>query len=292
MSTGVMFEFLFFIVGEKIRKILDSETYIGDPEIFHEKKMPIGLEDIQALAQALSQVPVQAHANAVSLKLPEFWTDDPEVWFARIESQFSTHGITQDGTKFDYVVSAIDNSTASEVKDILLHPPTENKYTAIKAALLAAFSKSQAEKDAELLSLSGLGDKKPSAVLRKIRSLNSDAETLRRAVFLNQLPVDVKSVLAGQNIADLDELAQAADRIMEVRKLDNFSSLHEIQSSVSCAALSKKKHPTAMADSSSVCGFHLKFGPKAHKCQPGCLFADLIRSSSSPQPSGNDKASR
>ena len=26
--------------------------------------------------------------HAASLKLPEFWTDDPEVWFVRVETQF------------------------------------------------------------------------------------------------------------------------------------------------------------------------------------------------------------
>ena len=26
--------------------------------------------------------------HTVSLKLPEFWTDDPEIWFIRVEAQF------------------------------------------------------------------------------------------------------------------------------------------------------------------------------------------------------------
>jgi len=74
--------------------------------------------------------------NAASLKLPAFWYDDPEIWFARIDAQFSTHGITQDSTKFDYVISILDNATASEVKDIVINPPTDDKYVAIKKALL------------------------------------------------------------------------------------------------------------------------------------------------------------
>jgi hypothetical protein len=237
--------------------------------------MPLEAADIQALAQALNQNSASTNANAVSLKLPEFWSEDPEVWFARIEAQFSTRNISQDGTKFDYVVAALDNATASEVKDLLLHPPPEDKYTAIKNALLAAFSKSQAEKDAELLSLSGLGDKKPSALLRKIRSLNSDAETLRRAVFLNQLPVEVQSVLAGQKIADLDELAQAADRIMEVRKPDLTSNTHSISEEKSCAALSQESSKP-VSSKSSVCQYPMKFGLKARKCLNGCLFSEFI----------------
>ena len=57
--------------------------------------------------------------HAVSLKLPEFWTDDPEVWFVRVEAQFRSRAITLDSTKFDYVVTALDNRTAAEVKAII-----------------------------------------------------------------------------------------------------------------------------------------------------------------------------
>ena len=79
------------------------------------------------------------------------------------------------------MVASLDNSTAAELKAVLLHPPATNKYDAIKEALLGAFGKTQAQKNAELLNISGLGDRTPSTLLRKLESLNNNADTLRRA---------------------------------------------------------------------------------------------------------------
>ena len=173
------------------------------------------LADLATQLQALNARSNQV--NAVSIKLPEFWTKSPEVWFARIESQFATKSIHQDQTKYDYVVSTLDINTAEEVQSILTNPPTHEKYNALKTALIKTFGKSQAQKDAELLNLNGLGDKRPTALLRKINALNDDPQTLKRALFLANLPSDIRSILAGHNIADTDALAEAADRIWETR---------------------------------------------------------------------------
>ena len=147
--------------------------------------MPLEAADITGIAQALKDLGTPG-IQAVALKLPEFWTDKPEVWFAHVESQFGTKQITVDKTKFDYVVSSLDSTTAGEVEAILTAPPDDNKYDVLKAALLAAFGKTQAQKDSELLSITGLGDMRPSALL--LQSLNSDPAMLFRAHFLALLP--------------------------------------------------------------------------------------------------------
>ena len=140
-------------------------------------------------------------------------------------AQFRSKSIIIDQTKFDYIITALDNRAAAEVKAVLLNPPEQGKYNALKTALLNAFGKSQLQKDAELINISGLGDKKPSAFLRYLESLNNDADTLRRVFFLAQLPSQVRAILAAQEFPNLQELALAADRIIEANELLPINSV-------------------------------------------------------------------
>ena len=105
------------------------------------------------------------------------------------------------------MVTALDNRTAAEVKAIICQPPPQNQFVAFKTALISAFGKSQTQKDNELFRICGLGDRKSSSLLRKIESVNNDANILRLAFFLAQLPSQVRAILALQNFADIHELA-------------------------------------------------------------------------------------
>ena len=75
-----------------------------------------------------------ADTNAVSIKLPTFWTAQPHVWF-QAEAQFTICGITADPTKYAYIIAALDQDTASRLLDLLSNPPTDNKYETIKIRL-------------------------------------------------------------------------------------------------------------------------------------------------------------
>ena len=53
-----------------------------------------------------------APVQAVALKLPPFWTAQPAVWFQQAEAQFAIRGIVAEQTKYYYVLSALDQTTA------------------------------------------------------------------------------------------------------------------------------------------------------------------------------------
>lgn len=230
--------------------------------------------------------------HQVTLKLPEFWTKSPEVWFARVESQFNTKGITQDQTRYDYVVSSLDINTAEEIQSILINPPPTDKYKNLKTTLIKTFGKSQTQKDTELLNLNGLGDKRPTALLRKINALNNDPQTLKRAIFLLNLPIPIRNILAGQNIPDIDDLAEAADRIWETREACTQVCSATTVPEDAITAIRFKPRNTETPN--TVCYYHKRFGPDARRCQPSCKFSSLLQKSSkqNESSSGNARAGR
>ena len=161
---------------------------------------------------------------AVSIKLPPFWPQDPEVWFAQVEAQFSTKGVAVQKTKFDYVISSLSQEFASEVRDLLLKPPAENPYDTLKAQLIKRTAASEQRKLQQLISGEELGDRKPTQLLRKMQQLlgdklgtGTDTNSFLRELFLQRLPPNVRMVLASADPSTtLENLADMADKIMEV----------------------------------------------------------------------------
>ena len=222
--------------------------------------MPLTQDELRGLAEAIQQISSASSANvapavnAASVKLPTFWQGNPEVWFTQVESVFSTRTITAQKTKFDYVIQALDNYAADRVQATILHPPQDTPYDAIKKALIKAFGKSQSQKDQELLDLNGLGDRKPSALLQHMQNLNADPKTLFKALFLAQMPPDVRKILSTSNKEDIEELAEEADKIVE-------ASNHARSSEVNKVASQRRPAPIA-----GKCWIHAKFGVEARKC--------------------------
>ncbi|XP_072140708.1 uncharacterized protein [Dermacentor andersoni] len=144
--------------------------------------------------------------------------DPPEVWFAQVEAQFALAQITQERTRYDYVVAHLDARYASEVRDILANPPTANLYEHLKMQLIRRLSPSEDQKVRQLQSAE-LAERKPSQLLRHMRALAGNMEvqdSLLRALWLQRLPPHVQAILQAQLTLPLDQLAGIADRVIEV----------------------------------------------------------------------------
>ncbi|UYV63062.1 hypothetical protein LAZ67_2003023 [Cordylochernes scorpioides] len=132
-----------------------------------------------------------------SIKAPEFWPNDPELWFITLESQFLLNKpspITNDDTKFSYIISLLPPSTAID----------------------------------QLLTQEELGDRLPSQLLRRLRQLVGESravsDTTLKMLWMQRLPPNIQLILTTQEQASLNFLADLADRVTELTSAPSSST--------------------------------------------------------------------
>ena len=249
--------------------------------------------------------------GAVSVKIPPFWPADPQVWFAQVEAQFTTRNISSQKTRFDYVVASLAPEFTTEVRDLILKPPEEDPYDALKEQLICSTAASEQRRVQMLFNAEKLGDRKPTLLLRQMQQLLDDSagpepdSSFLRELFLQRLPGSVRMVLASTgNPMSLEALShfvivEVATPTISAINTPHISSegdqlrkevahLREIISSLNTSpgssrpsrsrGCSPSPHPTNSTP--TTCWYHRRFGEKARKCNSPCDY------------SGNEPANR
>lgn len=158
-------------------------------------------------------------AITLTSKIPDFWTDQPRVWFIRTEAMLAPQKLSDDA-RFDIVVSKLGREALTQVTDILVEPPATKKFDALKARLLTIYEESKNRQLQKLISEMELGDQKPSQLLRRMRELAKDKipdDTLR-ILWQGHLPSSIRAVLAVSDTKSLDNLSTIADNIFETTR--------------------------------------------------------------------------
>ncbi|XP_065180167.1 uncharacterized protein LOC135810602 [Sycon ciliatum] len=244
-------------------------------------------------------------AVSLNVKLPPYWAADPQVWFAQVESLFSTRRITSQVTKYQYVVGSLTPEYAAEVRDIILDPPAQQPYDALRERLIHRTQMSEQQRLRLLISDEELGDKKPTQLLRKLQQLvgeNAMPEKLLRELFVSRLPQSAKSIVASCPASlPLQDLAEMADRIVEAAgpstAVHAVRNTGESEAMAAIAALRdqvaaltttvtelKQQHGrsrfrgqprsrSVSPHSSGLCHFHRKFGVQARRCEAPCSWS-------------------
>lgn len=169
----------------------------------------------------------------VSIKYSPFNRDDPEIWFTQLEAQFEIGGISVDATKYGHLIAALDPETVKCVRDKILAPPNVDKYESLKNSIIERLCDSAKTKLDRLLSGLQLGDRKPSQLLREMESLSVGqiTEPVLRNLWLQRLPTHSQEILSCMDDTDLNKLAEAADKILEINKPVGIFAVNSASSS-------------------------------------------------------------
>ncbi|GBM12502.1 hypothetical protein AVEN_188682-1 [Araneus ventricosus] len=163
-------------------------------------------------------------ANKVSVTIPPFSEEKPEIWFFQVEAQFSIANITQDQTNFNYLVAQLEPKVVENIWDII-QSERNDKYVAGKERLLSTFKESEEKNIPKLLTGISLGDMKPSQLLRKMKSLGGTniTDKVLRTLWLGKMPESIKNILVESN-ENLDNLSIMADKIFEMNSTTEIYS--------------------------------------------------------------------
>ena len=214
----------------------------------------------------------------VGVKVPLFWAEEPDIWFAQVEGQFPISEITSDVTKFNYVIRHLDNQHSREVKDIIVNPPPTEKYEKLKSELIKRLSASKENKIKQLLMHEDLGDRKPYHFLRHLQSLArlNIPDDFLRTIWISHLPHGIQTVLAGQaSAALLENLVDLGDRVNDLASsTPKVAAISEIPGSIVSDLVKQvvelcKEVQRLLSNYCKfpICWYHDKFGKSV--CAPG-----------------------
>lgn len=249
---------------------------------------------------------------------PTFWPEKPAVWFLQLEGQFHLAGITEDTTKYYYVVSFLESKYANLIEDILTSPPSTDMYGKLKTELIKRLSVSKENQIRQLLMHEELGDRKPSQFLRHLQQLaGADMpDSFLKTIWTSRLPGNMQTIIACQDSAPLQTLADMADKIHDIVPPtshvaaasssrtesvlgDMAKQIAELTRQVQ--ALTNAQHASRPRNRSNsqqrnrsasnrsqsnyrkypVCWYHARYGNQAKKCVKPCDYT-----------AGNEKGSR
>ena len=101
--------------------------------------------------------------------------------------------------------------------DVLRVVSATEKYKYLKDSVIKYFADSQDQRLQKLLPAASTEGRKPSQVLRHMRTLagNLATDELLKIKWMNVLPASARSILCVLNTTSLDKLAEAADKLVD-----------------------------------------------------------------------------
>jgi hypothetical protein len=206
---------------------------------------------IAAPAAGVPAAPV-AH---VAVKLPTFWTTDPDMWFFQAECSFNRSRITTSYTKFEHVVMKLPEEVRISVRNLLqeLTPATVDAYEQLKEALTASYGQTRWQRGFAIIDHPDLGDRRPSRMMSEMLALlptGTAPDLLFLCLFLRGLPASMRDHLAAADHKTTAAMAAHADLLWDSRAGQSVASVTDSVAAVSLRGRSPtpRRSPSRLLD--------------------------------------------
>ena len=108
------------------------------------------------------------------MKLPVFWPEVAEVWFAQADAQFSIRNVSVSKIKFYHAVAVLPQEVASQILDQIRAPPTGDPYGILWEHLITLYTLNNYQRFEALVSLPLFKDQKLSHLMNRMLALFPD----------------------------------------------------------------------------------------------------------------------
>ena len=248
----------------------------------------------ETLAPDASGVTIAATPN---LQLPVFTPTDAAPWFQRVEALFRLRNVTASSKKADFVVGALPPEIFSMISR-WLNARGEDPvlYEDLKTEVILQCEPTPEERSQKIMELlrMPLGDQRPSAALRELRTLSNvlrpDGTTadldLVKVLWMLRLPQDIRTMITNFAERADNDLMKLADSLRGTSRLSaptTAAVAHEPESADEnddFAMAAQQRRPRSSnqrsvpdASRRTLCYFHRRFGRDARNCRSPCFYS-------------------
>ena len=144
----------------------------------------------------------------------DFDCEHPSLWFATFELRLACWEIKSEKMRTDMLHAHFTEDSLVAVQDVIFSNAT---YARLKSKLLDRYEPTVSARVFKLLLPQWLGDRRPSEMLSYLKAnvaRDDISSNMLRELFISRMPEEIKLSLCMITEASLDQLAKAADRMM------------------------------------------------------------------------------
>ena len=239
--------------------------------------------------------PPDAEVNVVqaNFRLPDFWVEDPTVWFLQVDAKFRRAQITRSRTKYEYVMPLLPPKVLTQCRDIIIAASGDAElepFERLRERLVGSYTPSKWQLAHQIIHHPDIGDRRPSQLMASMLALLPAGEQpniLFQALYLERLPEDMRKALGTIKFETCRDMAAHGDLIWDAA-MEHSQVVAAVQPSPAGRSGSpvrgrpdrrdrdRRSSTPGPSKRGGLCRYHQRWGADAHRCVPPCAWSGNV----------------